>query len=216
MIVAIIDPGSGNLNSVARALARAGEMAGLSPKIVLTTDADTVRGADRLVLPGQGAFAACRAGLAALPGMVEALEEVSRRRARPFLGICVGMQLLAERGLEHGTTPGLGWLAGEIGPMDPRNDAGQAMPLPQMGWNRLQPVAAHPLLSGLQRNAFGYFVHSYSWTGGTASDLIATTDYGGIVTAVVGRGNVLGTQFHVEKSGLTGLIMLRNFLTWSP
>ena len=216
MIVAIVDPGSGNLNSVARALARAGQMAGLSPHIRLTSDADVVRSADRVVLPGQGAFAACQSALAALPGMVEALGAFGLRQARPFLGICVGMQLLAERGLEHGTTPGLGWLPGEIGPMDPRDPEGQLLPLPQMGWNRLLPRAHHPLLSGLPPGPYGYFVHSYSWVRGRPDDLVATTDYGGSVTAVVGRDNIVGTQFHVEKSGLTGLIMLRNFLTWSP
>lgn len=216
MIVAVIDPGSGNLNSVARALTRASEMAGLTSRIVLTTDADMVREADRIVLPGQGAFAACRAGLAALPGMLEALEEVVRRHARPFLGICVGMQLLAERGLEHGTTPGLGWLPGVIAPLDPRGPGGQPMPLPQMGWNGLEHVAKHPVLSGLPAFAHGYFVHSYAWTGGDPSDLLATTDYGGRVAAIVGRDNLVGTQFHVEKSGRTGLTLLRNFLQWSP
>jgi len=216
VIVAIIDPGSGNLNSVERALARAGAMAGLAPRIIQTRDADTVRGADRVVLPGQGAFAACRAGLAALPGMIEALTEVGRRRARPVLGICVGMQLLAERGLEHGSTAGLGWLQGEIGPMDPQDAQGAALPLPQMGWNSLRVGAHHPVLAGLGPEPHGYFVHSYSWVHGVAADVLATTDYGGAVTAVVGRDNVVGTQFHVEKSGLTGLAILRNFLEWAP
>lgn len=216
MIVAVIDPGSGNLNSVRRALSRAGDMAGLTPRIVLTRDAATVLTADRVVLPGQGAFAACRTGLAALPGMSEALEEVGRRLARPFLGICVGMQLLAERGLEHGTTEGLGWLAGEIAPMDPRGPGGEPLPLPQMGWNRLNADVEHPVLRGLHTDAYGYFVHSYSWIGGSASDLLATTEYGGTVAAMVGRGNVVGTQFHVEKSGSAGLTILRNFLVWKP
>lgn len=216
MIVAVIDPGSGNLHSVARALTRAGEMAGLSPTIILTKDAATVLAADRVVLPGQGAFAACRAGLAALPGMMEALTEVGQRRARPFLGICVGMQLLAQRGLEHGPTAGLGWMQGEIRHMDPRDPDGDALPLPQMGWNRLTSVMDHPLLQGLPDEPYGYFVHSYSWVGGPMAEKLATTEYGGPVTAMVGLGNLIGVQFHVEKSGTTGLSLLRNFLTWCP
>ena len=216
MLVTVIDPGSGNLNSVARALGRAGELAGLSPRIVLTRDADIVLQADRIVLPGQGAFAACHAGLASLPGMMDALREAVRTRARPFLGICVGMQLLAERGLEHQRTPGLGWLPGEIAPMDPRDSSGRVLPLPQMGWNSLQPVTPHPFLSRLPAQPHGYFVHSFSWADGAEADVLATTEYGGPVIAVVGRGNIIGTQFHVEKSGLAGLAMLRNFLTWAP
>ncbi len=216
MIVAVIDPGSGNLASVARALEKAGEMAGLTPTIRVTRDADVVRGADRVVLPGQGAFAACRAGLAALDGMEAALEEFARRRGRPFLGICVGLQLLAERGLEHGVTPGLGWLPGEVAGMDPRAPDGAPLPLPQMGWNRLDIARPHPLFAGLAGDAHGYFVHSYAWAGGEAGDLLATTDYGGPVPAVLGRGNLAGTQFHVEKSGMTGLRILSNFLGWAP
>lgn len=216
MIVAIIDPGSGNLNSVQRALARAGTMAGLAPHLIITRSAEDVLRADRIVLPGQGAFAACRAGLDGSPGMIEALVEVSQRRARPFLGICVGMQLLAERGLEHGNTAGLGWLAGEIGPMDPRGESGEPLPLPQMGWNRLEPTAKHHITTQLPIEPHGYFVHSYRWTGGAPADVVAVTRYGGPVTAIIGRRNLVATQFHVEKSGLTGLSMLRNFLTWSP
>ncbi len=216
MIVAVIDPGSGNLASVARALEKAGEMAGLTPTIQVTRDADVVRGADRVVLPGQGAFAACRAGLAALDGMEAALEEFARRRGRPFLGICVGLQLLAERGLEHGVTPGLGWLPGEVAGMDPRAPDGAPLPLPQMGWNRLDIARPHPLFAGLAADAHGYFVHSYAWAGGEAGDLLATTGYGGPVPAVLGRGNLAGTQFHVEKSGMTGLRILSNFLGWAP
>ena len=151
-----------------------------------------------------------------MPDMLETLEEFGRRQARPFLGICVGMQLLAERGLEHGVTAGLGWLPGQIAPMDPRGLSGEALPLPQMGWNRLLTVHHHPLTSGLPPNPHGYFVHSFSWVDGKPGDLIATTQYGGPVAAVIGRGNIVGTQFHVEKSGLAGLVMLRNFLTWAP
>lgn len=216
MIVVVIDPGSGNLASVARALERAGAAAGLAPDVVVTRDADALRVADRVVLPGQGAFAACRAGLAALPGMEQALEEVVRHQGRPFLGICVGLQLLAGRGLEHGVTAGLGWLPGEVAPMDPRSPDGTPLPLPQMGWNRLDIAQAHPLLDGLAGDAHGYFVHSYAWAGGEPDDLLASTDYGGPVPAMLARGNLAGTQFHVEKSGVTGLTILRNFLEWAP
>jgi len=216
VIVVVIDPGSGNLASVARALERAGDAAGLAPRVVVTRDADALRAADRVVLPGQGAFAACRAGLAALPGMEQALEDFCRFQGRPFLGICVGLQLLAERGLEHGNTPGLAWLPGEVAPMDPRAPDGTPLPLPQMGWNRLDIAQPHPLLDGLPPDAHGYFVHSYAWAGGEADDLLATTDYGGPVPAMLGRGNIAGTQFHVEKSGHTGLTILRNFLQWAP
>jgi len=216
VIVVVIDPGSGNLASVARALERAGDAAGLAPRVVVTRDADALRAADRVVLPGQGAFAACRAGLAALPGMEQALEDFCRFQGRPFLGICVGLQLLAERGLEHGNTPGLAWLPGEVAPMDPRAPDGTPLPLPQMGWNRLDIAQPHPLLDGLPPDAHGYFVHSYAWAGGEAYDLLATTDYGGPVPAMLGRGNIAGTQFHVEKSGHTGLTILRNFLQWAP
>ncbi len=216
MIVVVIDPGSGNLASVARALEFAGTAAGLTPDVVVTRDADALRAADRVVLPGQGAFAACRAGLAALPGMEQALEEFCRHQGRPFLGICVGLQLMAERGLEHCITPGLAWLPGEVAPMDPRAPDGAPLPLPQMGWNRLDIAQSHPLLDGLARDAHGYFVHSYAWAGGEADDLLASTDYGGPVPAMLGRGNIAGTQFHVEKSGHTGLTILRNFLEWAP
>lgn len=216
MIVVVIDPGSGNLASVARALEHAGGAAGLTPRVVVTRDADALRAADRVVLPGQGAFAACRAGLDALPGMAQALEEFCRHQGRPFLGICVGLQLMAERGLEHGVTPGLGWLPGEVAPMDPRAPDGSPLPLPQMGWNRLDIAQSHPLLDGLAPDAHGYFVHSYAWAGGDADDLLASTDYGGPVPAMLGRGNIAGTQFHVEKSGVTGLTILRNFLEWAP
>jgi len=216
VIVVVIDPGSGNLASVARALERAGDAAGLAPRVVVTRDADALRAADRVVLPGQGAFAACRAGLAALPGMEQALEDFCRFQGRPFLAICVGLQLLAERGLEHGNTPGLAWLPGEVAPMDPRAPDGTPLPLPQMGWNRLDIAQPHPLLDGLPPDAHGYFVHSYAWAGGEADDLLATTDYGGPVPAMLGRGNIAGTQFHVEKSGHTGLTILRNFLQWAP
>ena len=214
MRIAVIDPGSGNLASVRRAFERAAHEEGIPLDLVIATTAEEVRAADRVVLPGQGAFAACARGLAALPGVTEALRESAIDRARPFLGICVGMQLMAGRGLEHGVTPGLGWIAGEIAPMDPHDEGGT--PLPQMGWNALDTHAAHPLLAGLGEGAHAYFVHSYALSGGRREELLASTAYGGEVAAVVGRDNLAGTQFHAEKSGPVGLRILRNFLRWSP
>jgi imidazole glycerol-phosphate synthase subunit HisH len=212
--VALIDPGSGNLASVRRALERAADE---PTQVVLVREAEALRGADRIVLPGQGAFAACRAGLDALEGMVSALYEHVLRRGTPFLGVCVGLQLLAERGLEHGTTPGLAWMPGEVAEMDPRGPDGGPLPLPQMGWNGLDfAPGAHPLLDGIEPGDRAYFVHSYAWRGADPAQLIATTDYGGPVPAILGRDNIVGTQFHVEKSGPVGLRMLGNFLRWSP
>lgn len=217
MKIAVIDPGSGNLASVRRALERVVAETGIAADIAVTTEAADVLAADRVILPGQGAFAACRRGLDALPGMVEALETVVMTEKRPFLGICVGMQLMAERGLEHGVTPGLGWIGGEIAPMDPRDAAGAALPLPQMGWNALVLDApAHPLLAGIAPGAHAYFVHSYALSGGRADECLASAVYGGKVPAIVGRGNLAGTQFHVEKSSLVGLRILANFLRWTP
>ncbi len=217
MRVAVIDPGSGNLASVRRALERVAREEGIEAEVEVTTGAAALRGADRVVLPGQGAFAACRRGLDALPGMVAALEEEVIGAGKPFLGICVGMQLMAQRGLEHGVTPGLGWIGGEIAPMDPRDGSGAALPLPQMGWNTLSPdQAAHPLLGGVAPGSHAYFVHSYALSGGREEERLAATDYGGPVAAMVGRDNLAGTQFHVEKSGATGLRILANFLRWRP
>ena len=217
MRIAVVDPGSGNLASVRRALERVVSETGLAAEIAVTTDAADVLAADRVILPGQGAFAACRRGLDALPGMVEALETVVMTEKRPFLGICVGMQLMAERGLEHGVTPGLGWVAGEIAPMDPRDADGGALPLPQMGWNALVlDSPAHPLLAGIAPGAHAYFVHSYALDGGRAEECLASAEYGGKVPAIIGRDNLAGTQFHVEKSSLVGLRILANFLRWTP
>ncbi|WP_207538136.1 imidazole glycerol phosphate synthase subunit HisH [Sabulicella rubraurantiaca] len=212
--VVIIDPGSGNLASVRRAVEHAAD----APlQVELVREAAALHGADAIIMPGQGAFAACRAGLDALEGMVGALYEAVRVRATPFLGICVGMQLLAERGLEHGVTPGLAWLQGEVAPMDPRGPEGEALPLPQMGWNGLDfAPGSHPLLAGLEPGDHAYFVHSYAWRGAAPGRVLATTDYGGPVTAIVGEDNIVGTQFHVEKSAATGLTILRNFLQWRP
>lgn len=212
--VAVIDPGSGNLASVRRALERAAD---LPVQVRLVRQAEALRDADHVILPGQGAFAACRAGLDALEGMVSALYEHVRRRGKPFLGVCVGLQLMAERGLEHGTTPGLAWLPGEVAPMDPRGADGRPLPLPQMGWNELAfTPGAHPLLAGLEPGDRAYFVHSYAWRGAAPEQLLATTDYGGPVPAMLGTENIAGTQFHVEKSGPVGLRILRNFLRWVP
>ena len=212
MRVAVIDYGSGNLASASRALALAAEQAGLRADIAITADPDQVARADRLVLPGQGAFADCAQGLAAISGLREALLE-GVAGGKPFLGICVGMQLMAARGLEHAVTPGFGWIAGDIAAMAPP----AALRLPQMGWNELlfEP-GSHPLLHGLQPGDHGYFVHSYALAGGNPGECIATTDYGGPVVAMVARGNCAGTQFHVEKSQAVGLRILANFLRWSP
>ena len=217
MKIAVIDPGSGNLASVRRALERVAREDGLDAEIAVTTEAEAVHGADRIILPGQGAFAACRRGLDALPGMVEALTGQVIGRGKPFLGICVGMQLMAGRGLEHGVTPGLGWIEGEIAPMDPQAADGSDLPLPQMGWNALRLQApGHPLLDGIAEGGHAYFVHSYALAGGRDGELLASAEYGGPVPAMVGRDNLAGTQFHAEKSGQVGLRILSNFLRWQP
>jgi imidazole glycerol-phosphate synthase subunit HisH len=214
--VIIIDYGSGNLRSAAKAFERAAAEAHRGQEIAVTADPDAVVRAERIVLPGVGAFADCRGGLDAIPGMVEALEEAVRRRGRPFLGICVGAQLMAERGLEKEVTPGFGWIAGdvvEIAPSDP------ALKVPHMGWNSLDVRRDHPLLAGIATGAEGlhaYFVHSYHIAARDPEDLIATADYGGPVTAIVGRGNIAGTQFHPEKSQALGLALIANFLAWKP
>lgn len=217
MRVAVLDLGSGNLASVLRALARAGADAGIAVEPAIATDARALRAADRIVLPGQGAFPACRRGLDAIPGAVEALEAQVRGRGVPFLGICVGMQLLARRGLEHEGAEGLGWIAGEVARMRPAGADGAPLPLPQMGWNGLAfAPGAHPLLDGIAPGDHAYFVHSYALTGHDPADVAACAEYGGAVPALVARGPVAGTQFHVEKSSATGLRILANFLRWTP
>ena len=216
MTVAIVDYGSGNLHSAAKAFERAAQDAGLQQPIVVTNDPSIVASADRVVLPGVGAFADCRRGLDAVAGMVAALEEAVRRKGRPFFGICVGMQLLAERGREYEVTPGLGWIAGEvdrIAPSDPK------LKIPHMGWNTLNVDRAHPLLDGLTLGPQGlhaYFVHSYELKVADRADLVAEADYGGPVTAIVARDNIVGTQFHPEKSQRLGLALIANFLKWRP
>jgi glutamine amidotransferase len=212
MKVAVIDYGSGNLASASRALALAAERLGLGAEVVITADPEAVAAADRLVLPGQGAFADCASGLAAVPGLRDAVI-AGTDAGKPFLGICVGMQLMAARGLEHEVTPGFGWIKGDIAAMDPP----AALRLPQMGWNALEfEPGAHPLLAGLVPGDHVYFVHSYALAGGDPSETIATTDYGGPVVAMVAAGSRAGTQFHVEKSQEVGLRILANFLTWTP
>ncbi len=214
MKVAIIDYGSGNLHSAAKAFERAARDNGIGATIAVSADPDVVRKADRIVLPGVGAFADCRRGLDAVPGLVAALDEVVIAGGRPFLGICVGMQLMATRGLEHVTTPGLGWIEGDvvvITPDDPR------LKIPHMGWNTLD-AKPHKLLEGLSTGPAGlhaYFVHSFQLAARNAHDVIATTYYGAPLTAMVGRDNIAGTQFHPEKSQRLGLGLIANFLRWS-
>ena len=211
MRIAVVDYGSGNLASASRALALAAERAGLRAEVAVTADPAIVEAADRIVLPGQGAFADCADGLHALPGMRQAIDSATAR-GTPFLGICVGMQLMAQRGLEHRITPGFGWVQGDVTEM-----AAPGLRLPQMGWNGLDFVpGSHPLLDGLQPDDHVYFVHSYALAGGAPGQTIATTDYGGPVPAIVVAGNRAGTQFHVEKSQDVGLRILSNFLLWTP
>ena len=218
MRVAIIDYGSGNLRSAAKALARAGHEQGLAPTVLVTAEPDQVRSADRVVLPGVGAFGDCHRGLLALDGMVEALAETVLARGRPFLGICVGMQLLATVGHEHHDEAGLDWIAGEVSALAP-SDPG--LKVPHMGWNDLSiRTPAHPLLAPLQVTGGApvhtYFVHGYQFLPADPDAVWATVDYGGQVTAAVGRDNLFGTQFHPEKSQAAGLALLGAFLNWSP
>jgi glutamine amidotransferase len=216
MTVAVIDYGSGNLHSAAKALERASREGGSGEPIVITSDPQAVFRADRIVLPGVGAFAECKRGLDAVPGLVEAMTEAVRERARPFLGICVGMQLLAERGLEHGVTEGLGWIRGEVDRIVPSDPS---LRIPHMGWNTLIERQSHPLFDGIPLGRDGlhaYFVHSYQLAPADKDDLVADAEYGGPITAAVARGNVAGTQFHPEKSQRLGLALLANFLRWKP
>jgi glutamine amidotransferase len=216
MTVAIVDYGSGNLHSAAKAFERAARESGHDQPIVVTNDPDTVRAADRVVLPGVGAFADCRRGLDSVSGMVEALNETVRQKGRPFLGICVGMQLMAERGREYEVVEGLGWIPGEVDRIAP-NDPD--LKIPHMGWNTLNPRQPHRLLDGIwvgNEGLHGYFVHSYHLKTSDESCLIAEADYGGPVTAIVARDNYAGTQFHPEKSQRLGLALIANFLKWKP
>jgi glutamine amidotransferase len=216
MHVAIIDYGSGNLHSAAKAFERAAREDESPLTIKVTAEPEEVMRADRIVLPGVGAFGDCKAGLAAIPGMIEALEEAVQDEGKPFLGICVGLQLMAMRGLEHGVTPGLGWIAGEVRAIEP-DDA--SLKIPHMGWNTLRLAREHALLDDIPTGDEGlhaYFVHSYHLVPEDAGDLVATTDYGGPVTAFVARDNMAGSQFHPEKSQKLGLALIGNFLKWKP
>jgi glutamine amidotransferase len=214
--VAIVDYGSGNLHSAAKAFERAARESGHAQPIGVTSDPEAVRRADRVVLPGVGAFADCRRGLDRLPGMVDALFETVLRRGQPFLGICVGMQLMAERGREYETTQGLGWIAGEVCRISPQDPG---LKIPHMGWNTLTERRPHPLFAGIplgERGLHAYFVHSYHLRVADDADLVAESDYGGPVTALVARANYAGTQFHPEKSQKLGLALIANFLKWKP
>jgi glutamine amidotransferase len=213
MTTVVIDYGSGNLRSAAKAFERAAREAGADGRVLVTNHAESLRDASRIVLPGVGAFADCRRGLAAVPAMEEALRQVVLRDGRPFLGICVGMQLLAERGREFETVDGLGWIKGEVGPLAPRDPA---LKIPHMGWNQLQFRQAHPIFEGVENGAHAYFVHSYALTPSDKNDLIAEVDYAGPIAAAVGHDNIVGVQFHPEKSQMTGLRLIANFLRWRP
>jgi len=215
MQVAIIDYDSGNLHSAQKAFERAAREAGINAKVELTRDAEKLVHADRIVLPGVGAYADCRAGLDAVDGMVEALQEAVIRHAKPFFGICVGMQLMATRGLEKRETRGLGWIGGDVVHMKPDDES---LKIPQIGWNTLSVQKPHPLLQGIETGDDGlhaYFVHSYHLECSNTNEHIANTDYGGDVTAIVGRDNMIGTQFHPEKSQRLGLALIGNFLKWN-
>ena len=215
MTVAIIDYGSGNLRSAAKSFARAAADSGLSGvDVIVTSDPDAVRRASRIVLPGVGAFADCRAGLMALDGMVDALNEAVIDKATPFFGICVGMQLMATVGHEHGEHPGLDWIAGSVEPLQPTD---KTLKIPHMGWNELRLTGTrHPLFDGLDGGPHTYYVHGYHLQCSNPDHVLATADYGGPVTAAVGRDNMVGTQFHPEKSQRVGLHLIGNFLKWKP
>jgi glutamine amidotransferase len=216
MHVAIIDYGSGNLHSAAKAFERAAREEGSPLAVKVTADPELVRAAERIVLPGVGAFADCKAGLVAIPGMIEVLEESVREKGKPFLGICVGLQLMAERGLEHGFTPGLGWIEGEVRAIEPQDPS---LKIPHMGWNTLAVARQHALLEGIPTGDAGlnaYFVHSYHLVPARQETLVATTDYGGPITAFVAKDNLAGSQFHPEKSQNLGLALIANFLKWKP
>ena len=207
MSVAIIDYGSGNLRSVAKAFER---VAGSAASIIVTSDAEKLSGASHIVLPGVGAFADCMQGLKVLPGMLQVLQREVIQNGKQFLGICVGMQMLFEKGHEHGTHEGLGWLKGEVIPLAPKDPT---LKIPHMGWNDLEIAADHPLMRGIASGAHAYFVHSYHASCRNSSDVLATVDYGQKVVAVVGQGNIMGVQFHPEKSQETGLALIKNFLS---
>jgi len=214
--VAIIDYGAGNLRSAAKAVERAAQDAGLNLIVHVTADAAQVARADRILLPGVGAFGQCARALRALPDMEETLRQAVLEKAKPFLGICVGMQLLADQGEEHGTHKGLGWISGRVVRLAPQD---QSLKIPHMGWSaitRTDTGRTHKALSALQEGAQAYFVHSYHFEVEARAQLLATCDYGGAYAAIIGRDTILGTQFHPEKSQQMGLAFLRHFLAWKP
>jgi glutamine amidotransferase len=213
MIVAIVDYGSGNLRSAAKAFERAARDNEIRAEVRVTSAPEAIAVADSIVLPGVGAFADCRRGLMAVPGLESALHEAVMIRARPFLGICVGMQLLADAGREFETVEGLGWIGGDVVAIEP---ADTGLKIPHMGWNEIEPRSAHPIVAGIGAGAHAYFVHSYHFRLTDAADLVASTDYGGALAAVIGRDNLAGTQFHPEKSQEAGLRLIGNFLRWRP
>lgn len=216
MSIALIDYGSGNLHSAAKAFERAARALELPEKVVVTRDPETVYRADRIVLPGVGAFADCRKGLDALDGMVDAMTQAVRGKARPFFGICVGMQLMATQGKEHVTTPGLDWISGDVEKIAPRDES---LKIPHMGWNTLDLAREHPVLEKLplgDKGRHAYFVHSYHLNAASEGDVVARADYGGPLTAIVAKDTMFGTQFHPEKSQRFGLALIANFLKWKP
>jgi glutamine amidotransferase len=212
MIVAIVDYGAGNLRSAEKALAKAASDHGA--RVVVTADPDLVRSADKIVLPGVGAFADCKNGLSSLPGMIDTLEEQVVKGGKPFLGICVGMQLMADIGIEFGETKGLGWIKGRVVVLDPKD---QSLRIPQMGWNDLKLKSPdHPVLTATHAGDHAYFVHSYHFVAERPQDVMAEVEYGGAVAAMIGRDNLVGVQFHPEKSQQVGLNFLSAFLAWRP
>lgn len=211
-LTALIDYESGNLHSAEKAFQRMARETGAGD-VVVTSDPELVARADRIVLPGDGAFPACRRALFEQSGLFEAIDMAVTGRGRPFFGICIGMQMLADRGREYEDTPGFGWIGGEvvrIAPSDP------ALKVPHMGWNDLVIDHGHPVLSGIETGEHAYFVHSYHFEVANPADRLAHVDYGGEITAIVGRGNIFGTQFHPEKSQAAGLRIIANFLGWKP
>lgn len=212
----IIDYGSGNLHSAAKAFERAARESGAGISVTVSSRAEDVAAADRIVLPGVGAYADCKRGLARVPGMIATLEDAVRKKARPFLGICVGMQLMSERGREFEVTEGLGWIKGEVRAIEPED---KSLKIPHMGWNTLDVVTPHALLDGIATGRQGlhaYFVHSYHFVAASEAHVVARTGYGGPITALVAKDNMAGTQFHPEKSQTLGLKLIANFLAWKP
>lgn len=213
MKTVIIDYGSGNLRSAEKSTVRAARDAGLDMDVVVTSSIEEVLSADRIILPGVGAFADCMSGLKALDGMIDTLEELVLNQGKPFLGICVGMQLLADAGLEHGRTKGLGWIGGTVEMIDVNDPA---LKVPHMGWNNLNLDSDHPVLKGIESGDHAYFVHSYHFKTADKLNTLAHVDYSAKITAMIGRDNIIGTQFHPEKSQSMGLKLLENFLKWTP